>query len=141
MRPVISPSRIQELQHIIRMEVLSLPDVRVSTRGFRLAERIFVRMTVDARRVFLELKLPHDEAARAVSTLPFVGPMSFGGMGRHGWVEISLTRKSQIRPVLRLVRMSHLLHSATRRTLQPGGAKHKRQTARKPCRPTTDRRR
>ncbi len=102
-------ARIRDLAGAIREEVADLPGVTESARSFRIGGKILLRFSVQPDRLFLEFKLPTEEAGRATK-LPFVKPMQFGGMGKHGWVEVSLTRKSDLPTVLRMVRSSHHLH-------------------------------
>jgi predicted DNA-binding protein (MmcQ/YjbR family) len=54
---------------------------------FRVHGRNFVFCDVDA--VHLSVKLPKDEAAAVVATDPRVEPAGYG-LGRHGWVAITL---------------------------------------------------
>jgi predicted DNA-binding protein (MmcQ/YjbR family) len=102
-------ARIRGLAAAIRGQVADLPGVMESARSFRVRGKILVRFSLRADHVFLECKLPPQEAARATK-LPFVKPMLFGGMGKHGWVEMSVTRKSDLPTALRLIRSSHGLH-------------------------------
>lgn len=54
---------------------------------FRVGGKSFVFSDVDARN--LSLKLPKDEAAAVVATDPQVDPAGYG-LGRHGWIALSL---------------------------------------------------
>lgn len=102
-------SAVRDLASALRSEILKLPGVTERARSFRIGKKIFVRFRLEPDRVFLEFKLPPDEAKRA-TRLPFVSPMQFGGMGRHGWVEASFTRNSELRDLLPLIRSSRALY-------------------------------
>jgi predicted DNA-binding protein (MmcQ/YjbR family) len=56
---------------------------------FRVRGKNFVFCDVDA--VHLSVKLPKDEAAAVIATDPRVEPAGYG-LGRHGWVAITLDR-------------------------------------------------
>ena len=55
---------------------------------FRVGGKNFVFSDIAARS--LSLKLPKDEAAAVVATDPQVDPAGYG-LGRHGWISLSLT--------------------------------------------------
>ena len=103
------PSALHELSATVRAEIAELPGVKAGARSFRIGQKIFVRFTEQPNRIFLEFKLPTAEAGRATRH-SFVQPMQFGGMGRHGWVEVAVTRKSQLPIVRELVGLSHALY-------------------------------
>lgn len=103
------PSPLHDLYATIHAEIAKLPGVAAGARSFRIGQKIFVRFARQRNRTFLEFKLPSADASRALQH-PFVQPMQFGGMGRHGWVEVAVTRKSQLPIVLKLVRVSHGLY-------------------------------
>ena len=107
-----SNNTLAELFGTIRSEIANLPGVRPGKRSFRIGQKIFVRFAEQPDRVFLEFKLPSEEAGRPTHHA-FVRPMEFGGMGRHGWVEVSITRKSQLPVVRRLISLSHALYRQT----------------------------
>lgn len=94
---------------MLRTEISKLPAVTVGARSFRIGQKIFVRLAEQPERVFLEFKLSTDDAARATGHA-FIWPMQFGGMGRHGWVEVALARESQLPAVRRLIGLSHALY-------------------------------
>ena len=105
----VVPEHVRDLAGAIREQILKLAGVTEGARSFRIDKKIFVRFSLQADRVFLEFRLPPDEAKRATQ-LPFVSPMQFGDMGKHGWVEVTFTRKSELPVVLRFVRASHGLY-------------------------------
>jgi predicted DNA-binding protein (MmcQ/YjbR family) len=108
-KTAVASGRVRDLASVFREEILKLPTVTASTRSFRVGKKIFVRFTVEPDRVFVEFKLPPDEAKRS-ARLTFINPMRFGGMGKHGWVEASLTRNSELRRLLPLIRSSRALY-------------------------------
>lgn len=84
------PSRMQHLERI----VAELPDAeRVDVEGwgdhptFRVRGKNFVFCDHDAGH--LTLKLSHEEAAAVVATDPVAEPAGYG-LGRHGWVAVTV---------------------------------------------------
>ena len=57
---------------------------------FRVRGKNFVFTSPDAST--LTVKLPADEAAAVVATDPHVSPTAYG-LGRHGWVSVTLGRR------------------------------------------------
>jgi predicted DNA-binding protein (MmcQ/YjbR family) len=65
----------------------------------------------DAEATGISVKLPKDEAAALVATDPHAEPTGYG-LGRHGWVSITLDRRStkeRWREVEEWVRTSYTL--------------------------------
>lgn len=84
------PNRMQRLERI----VAELPEgerVDIADWGdhptFRVRGKNFVFCDQEAGH--LTVKLPHDEAAAVVATDPATEPAGYG-LGRHGWVAISV---------------------------------------------------
>jgi predicted DNA-binding protein (MmcQ/YjbR family) len=76
---------------------------------FRVAGKNFVFTSPDADSI--TVKLPHEEAAAIVATDPRASPTGYG-LGRHGWVSISLSgrlRAARWREVEEWVRTSYTL--------------------------------
>lgn len=78
----------------IEAVVAGLPEaVRVDIEAwdgeptFRVRGKNFVFAAPDASRI--TVKLPKEEAAAVVATDPAVSPMGYG-LGRHGWVSVTL---------------------------------------------------
>ena len=92
--------------------ILSIPGVADSGRGsFRIGKKVFVRLakTQDGASVF-QFKLTPLSASRARANYAQVRPMQFGGMGRHGWIEFTLTRAAQLRALASLLAESRALY-------------------------------
>ena len=104
-----SSGSVAALSRTIRAEIAELPGVKASPRSFRIGQKIFVRFTEKPNHVLLEFTLSSDEAAHATRHA-FVQPMEFGGMGRHGWVEVAATRASQLPVIRRLIGLSYALY-------------------------------
>ena len=92
------PTRMQRLEHI----VADLPDaerVDIEEWGdhptFRVRGKNFVFCDQDAGH--LTVKLPHDEAAAVVAADTAVEPAGYG-LGRHGWVSVTVPQRLPARP-------------------------------------------
>jgi predicted DNA-binding protein (MmcQ/YjbR family) len=88
------PSNMERLERI----VARLPEaerVDIAEWGdhptFRVRDKNFVFSDQAAEQ--LSLKLPHDEAAAVVAADPHAEPAGYG-LGRHGWVALSVPRRT-----------------------------------------------
>jgi predicted DNA-binding protein (MmcQ/YjbR family) len=98
----VSESGVKRLSAAPNMERLEqivgrLPEARrvdIEAWGgeptFRVRDKNFVFASTDATRI--SLKLPKDEAAAVIATDPQAAPTGYG-LGRHGWVSITLDRR------------------------------------------------
>ena len=96
---------VDRLPEAIRVDVEAWGDEPT----FRVRGRNFVFASPDASSI--SVKLPLDEAAAVVATDPGASPTGYG-LGRHGWVSVSLGRRPGVarwREVEEWVRTSYTL--------------------------------
>jgi predicted DNA-binding protein (MmcQ/YjbR family) len=105
-------SKMDRLEEIVdRLPESSRVDIEAwgGEPTFRVGGKNFVFASPDASSI--SVKLPHDEAAAVVATDPQATPTGYG-LGRHGWVSISLTGRlsaARWREVEEWVRTSYSL--------------------------------
>ncbi len=100
-----------ELAQAAASEILTIAGVFDSGRGsYRVGKRVFIRLNATPDGLAFGFKLPPELAAQACNDHPFVVPMKFGKMGTKGWVDLKLTRRSQLAVLMRLLRKSRALY-------------------------------
>lgn len=77
-------SRLPEAERVDIAEWGDHPTFRVRNKNFVFS---------DQAGEHLSLKLPHDEAAAVVATDPAAEPAGYG-LGRHGWVAITVPKRA-----------------------------------------------
>jgi predicted DNA-binding protein (MmcQ/YjbR family) len=100
---------MQRLQSI----VATLPETeRVDVESwdgeptFRVRGKVFI--FTDPEAAGIGVKLPRDEAEALAATDPAVKPMGYG-LGRHGWVSVTLADEPDWQLVAELVRTSYAM--------------------------------
>ena len=86
----MTTSRMARLEQIVdRLPESSRVDIEAwgGEPTFRVGGKNFVFTSPDASSI--SVKLPLDEAAAVVATDPYASPTGYG-LGRHGWVSVSL---------------------------------------------------
>ncbi len=105
-------SKMERLEAIVdRLPESSRVDIEAwgGEPTFRVGGKNFVFTSPDADSI--TVKLPHEEAAAIVATDPRASPTGYG-LGRHGWVSISLAGRlsaGQWREIEEWVRTSYTL--------------------------------
>jgi predicted DNA-binding protein (MmcQ/YjbR family) len=74
--------------------------------AYRYDEQVFFTLTLRPRTVLIEMKLPDQEAERALG-LGFVHPHSFTRLARNGWVAVSVTPEIPLDRVHELIDRSY----------------------------------
>ena len=102
--------RLKKLASSINRRILELPGVNDSGRGsFRIGDKVFIRVDLQAEHLVYGFKLSREEARKACKDYTFVEPMRFGDMGKKGWVDVTITRKPQVVVLLKLIAHSRSL--------------------------------
>jgi predicted DNA-binding protein (MmcQ/YjbR family) len=105
-------SKMERLEAIVdRLPESSRVDIEAwgGEPTFRVGGKNFVFTTPEADSI--TVKLPHEEGAAIVATDPQASPTGYG-LGRHGWVSISLTGRlsaARWREIEEWVRTSYTL--------------------------------
>lgn len=93
------------------IEILKIAGVKNSGRGsYRVGDKVFVRLGTQSEKLAFGFKLTHSDAKLACDKHAYVTPMNFGNMGNKGWVDFELTRKPQLKVLLRLLEVSRALY-------------------------------
>lgn len=102
--------RLEQLAELAESQILALDGVYDSGRSsYRIGKKVFIRVDTTTDAITYGFKLTREDAAVACSKKKYVVPMTFGGMGAKGWVELRLSRKSQLSTLVRLLRDSRAL--------------------------------
>ncbi|MGO9457658.1 MAG: MmcQ/YjbR family DNA-binding protein [Acidimicrobiales bacterium] len=106
------PSNMERLERIVsRLPETTRIDIEAwgGEPTFRVAGKNFVFASPEGTAI--SVKLPKDEAAAVVATDPLASPTGYG-LGRHGWVSITLEKrpsKERWREVEEWIRTSYSL--------------------------------
>lgn len=106
------PLPIRRLMLEMNRRILKLSGVRHAwmwgTRNYKIGEKLFVFFVMKPEGLVLEFKVPPDVVKPALKN-SFARPSAWKSMAAHGWIEVRMTRRSQVKSVMPLIEASHRL--------------------------------